>query len=123
MKTNFKKFFDGFFSIIEIKSINSIVIILAAVLFAMLFSTGSYLINQQRGKLNPMPYVQHKTVNINTAGAAELAGLPGIGAVFAERITEYREKNGPFRKKEDIMKVKGISEGRFNKIKELISCE
>jgi competence protein ComEA len=57
------------------------------------------------------------TVDINTATAAQLTGLPGIGAKTAERIIEYREKNGPFKKIEDLMNVKGIGEKSFLKLK------
>lgn len=56
-------------------------------------------------------------VNLNTATAAQLESLPGIGAKTAERIIEYREKNGPFKKIEDLMNVKGIGEKSFLKLK------
>ena len=52
-------------------------------------------------------------VNINTAGAAELTALPGIGEVLAERIVAYREEHGPFAAVEDIRNVPGIGEGRL----------
>ena len=44
-------------------------------------------------------------VNINTASASEIEGLPGIGAKTAARIVEYRQKNGPFKKIEDILET------------------
>jgi competence ComEA-like helix-hairpin-helix protein len=44
-----------------------------------------------------------KVVNINTASVAELNGLPGIGAKTAALIVEYRQKNGPFKKIEEIL--------------------
>jgi competence protein ComEA len=56
-------------------------------------------------------------VNINTASAAELEGLPGIGAAMAARIVEYRQKNGPFKKIEDLMNVRGLGEKNFLKLK------
>jgi competence protein ComEA len=56
-------------------------------------------------------------VNLNTASAADLESLPGIGAKTAERILEYRQKNGPFKKIEDLMNVKGIGEKSFLKLK------
>ncbi len=62
-------------------------------------------------------------ININTAGAEELMSLPGIGESRAAWIIEYRTKNGPFLKKEDIMQVKGIKDGIFSKIKDRISVE
>src|SRR4051812_40990840 len=60
-------------------------------------------------------------VNINTATKAELDALPGIGPVKAQAILDYRAANGPFKSAEDIMKVKGIKEGEFAKIKDQIS--
>jgi competence protein ComEA len=56
-------------------------------------------------------------VNLNTASSAELQTLPGIGARTAERILEYRQKNGPFKKIEEIMNVQGIGEKVFLKLK------
>jgi comEA protein len=60
-------------------------------------------------------------VNINTATAQELDGLPGIGAHMAQRIVDYRQKNGPFKKLEDLMGVRGIGEKNFLKLKPLIT--
>lgn len=57
------------------------------------------------------------TVDLNTATAAQLESLPGIGPKTAQRIIEYREKNGPFKKIEDLMNVKGIGEKSFLKLK------
>ncbi len=59
-------------------------------------------------------------ININTADTAELDKLPGVGTATAREIIAYREKNGPFRKIEDIMKVPRIKQGRFDSIKDLI---
>lgn len=60
-------------------------------------------------------------VNINTASAAELDALPGIGAKTAAMIVEYRQKNGPFKKIEELMNVRGIGEKNFLKLKPLIT--
>ncbi len=60
-------------------------------------------------------------VNLNTATAAQLDALPGIGKATAERILEYRQKNGAFKKVEDLMNVKGIGEKNFLKIKSMIT--
>jgi competence protein ComEA len=60
-------------------------------------------------------------LNINTASAAELDTLPGIGAKTAALIVEYRQKNGPFKKVEELMNVRGIGEKNFLKLKPLLS--
>ena len=56
-------------------------------------------------------------VNLNTASAADLESLPGIGKSTAQRIVEYRQKSGGFKKIEELMNVKGIGEKSFLKIK------
>src|SRR5437763_12530385 len=60
-------------------------------------------------------------VNINTATKEELDALPGIGPVKAQAIIDYRNANGPFKTSADVMKVKGIKEGEFAKIKDQIA--
>jgi competence protein ComEA len=60
-------------------------------------------------------------VNLNAATAAQLETLPGIGKATAERIVEYREKNGGFKKIEELMNVRGIGEKSFLTLKPLIT--
>ncbi len=60
-------------------------------------------------------------VNLNSATADELESLPGIGAQTAARIVDYRQKNGGFKKIEDLMNVKGIGEKGFLKLKPLVT--
>jgi competence protein ComEA len=60
-------------------------------------------------------------LNLNTATVAQLEALPGIGKSVAERILEYREKSGGFKKVEDLMNVRGIGEKSFLKLKPLIT--
>lgn len=60
-------------------------------------------------------------VNINTATEKELSGITGIGAGKAAAIVKYRQENGGFASIEDIMKVSGIKEGTFEKIKDRIT--
>ena len=59
-------------------------------------------------------------VNINTATLDELCSIPGIGQSRAQSIITYREQNGAFGSIEDIMKVSGIKDGLFQKIKDKI---
>jgi competence protein ComEA len=58
-----------------------------------------------------------QVVNVNTASAADFETLPGIGPKLAARIVDYRQKNGPFKKIEDLMNVQGLGEKNFLKLK------
>jgi competence protein ComEA len=60
-------------------------------------------------------------LNLNTATAAQLEKLPGVGARTAQLIVEHRQKNGGFKKLEDLMNVQGIGEKSFLRIKPLIT--
>lgn len=62
-------------------------------------------------------------ININTASLKELCNIPGVGETRAAAIVSYRESHGGFAKPEDIMKVNGIKEGMYEKIKDSISVE
>ena len=62
-------------------------------------------------------------ININTASESELRQIPGVGTTRAAAIVAYREAHGAFQKTEDIMKVSGIKEGTFEKIKDSIRVE
>ena len=61
-------------------------------------------------------------VNINTADAAALETLPGIGEAKAAAIIEYREKNGSFQQIEDVKNVPGIKDAGYEKIRDRITC-
>lgn len=60
-------------------------------------------------------------INLNSATQAQLESLPGIGAKAAQRILEFRQKNGSFKKIEDLMNVKGFGEKTFLKLKPMLT--
>jgi competence protein ComEA len=64
---------------------------------------------------------QKTKVNINTASVSELETLPQIGPKVAQRIVDFRTQNGKFKKIEELMKIKGIGEKTFDKLKDLIT--
>jgi competence protein ComEA len=59
-------------------------------------------------------------VNINTASAKELTTLGGVGPKLAERIVEYRDAHGPFKKPEDLKKVDGVGKALFERNRERV---
>lgn len=97
-----------------------IAISILIVIFAMI-----NILNYTRQGMNKKVYAliieeEMKQISINLASVEELEVLPGIGPGLAQRIIEYREKNGAFRKIEDLKKVKGVGEKLFEKIKPYI---
>lgn len=60
-------------------------------------------------------------VNINTGNSEQLQQLPRVGQKTAERIIEYRQKNGKFKSPQEIMKVKGIGEKTYKKMEKMIT--
>jgi len=59
----------------------------------------------------------NEIINLNSATAAQIATLPGIGPKTADLIVQYRAKNGGFKKIEEIMNVRGVGEKSFLKLK------
>lgn len=76
--------------------------------------------NEGNNLRNNNDILRNNLVNINKATEEELKTLNGIGASKATAIISYREKNGEFKKIEDIKNVKGIGESCFEKIKDKI---
>ncbi len=62
-------------------------------------------------------------VNLNLAEAWLISALPGIGQETAQAIVEYRKQHGPFRRLEDLLRVRGIGDITLNKIRDLVTLE
>jgi competence ComEA-like helix-hairpin-helix protein len=56
-------------------------------------------------------------IDLNTATAEELAQIPGIGPGTARSIVQFREKSGPFKRVEDLLAIRGITQRKLNQIK------
>lgn len=60
-------------------------------------------------------------LDLNTATAAQLAQVPGIGASSAKAIVQFREKSGPFERVEDLLAVRGISARKLQQIRPYVN--
>ena len=78
------------------------------------------IVARQAGSQTATP-ASGPVVNLNTATQAELEKLPGVGPATAKQILEYRQKNGGFKKVEELMNIKGIGEKSFLKLKPLVT--
>lgn len=70
-----------------------------------------------QGTVSTITTVQNDRLNINTASAADLTALPGIGEKKAAAIVAWRNANGPFTEPEQLLQVDGIGEGILEKIR------
>lgn len=117
--------------------------VLTCLAFSFIFFSLGFLLGRQSGHREltlcvpesmytvsaPLPLEDHPTqtqsatfpININTATTAQLMELPGIGTTYAQRIVDYREKNGSFSSVEELLCVQGIGEKRLEAILELIT--
>jgi comEA protein len=87
---------------------------LVALISVLLLPLAAELATQQSG-------AGKAKVNINVAGLNELQKLPRIGPRVAQRILDFRKEHGPFKRVEELMKVRGIGEKVFNNLKNLIT--
>lgn len=83
------------------------------------------IISAEEETLKVKSSTQHKKapaspIDINSASIEDLSSLPGIGKATAERIVEYRKTQGKFVTIEDLMRVKGIGEKKFQKLKSMV---
>lgn len=82
--------------------------------------TGNNVIEEDSNSLNNLKGEKSK-VNINTATLNELDSLPGIGPSTAQKIIDYRQENGNFKKIEDLQNVKGIGTAKYEELKNEIT--
>ena len=91
-------------------------LVVAALYYPPLWATNP----PQQATVSVMAAVQNDRLNINTASAADLTALPGIGEKKAAAIVAYRDANGTFTKVEQLLQVDGIGEGILEKIRPYI---
>lgn len=90
---------------------------------ARLVRDGERIIVPPRGSSGAAPPDARRPVNLNTATAADLEALPGIGQVLARRIVEYRARHGPVRRLEDLLRVDGIGPRLLERLRPLVVVE
>lgn len=71
----------------------------------------------------PAPARIDRLINLNTASAAELELLPGIGPAMAERIIAYRDSRGPFRSVNELDRVDGIGSRTIERLRDKVTLE
>lgn len=94
---------------ISVKSVNKVMAVVALAL-AVMFAAPAWAAKK----------IVSGVVNLNTASAAQLDLLPGVGEKAAKRIIEYRSKR-PFKRVEEIVKVKGFGKKKFEKMKPFVT--
>ncbi len=87
---------------------------------AVLISGATFGLAVEKKSGNPSQTTDSK-VNINAGTVEQLKTLPGVGPVTAQKIIDHRTKNGPFKKTEDLMSVKGIGQKKFSVLKDRIT--
>lgn len=76
---------------------------------------------QQKSSKSKADAAPSAPLNLNTATVAQLEALPGVGSATAKLIVEHRQKNGGFKKVEELMNIKGIGEKSFLKLKSMVT--
>lgn len=98
---------------IKLKKLVTLFVVLSVV---VVFASSAYAQEKAAAKASN----DKNLININTAGVDQLVKLPRVGPKIAQRIIDYREKHGKFKKLEDLMKVSGIGEKTFKGFEDMI---
>lgn len=99
-----------------------IILIACSILSASIYFTKNYKYRDYVIKTNTNE-VKSYNINVNLADWYELSNLPGIGENLAKRIVEDRDTNGRFNSVEDLLRVKGIGQAKFDKFKKYLTME
>jgi competence protein ComEA len=97
------------------------VCLLFMVVMAMAMTTSEAAAVQGKAPKSKAEAAPAAPLNLNTATVAQLEALPGVGAATAKLIVEHRQKNGGFKKVEELMTIKGIGEKSFLKLKSMVT--
>jgi len=89
------------------------------IVFSLMSGCTSRVVYEEKPSFAAEPSV----IDINTATAEQLEALPYIGRKTAEKIIQFREDNGPFRRVEHLMQIRGVSEKRFLEIQQFLKAE
>ena len=101
-------------------ALSALCVVLTLVYFALPAPQAVFSVRPLAAAGTPAP---ESRLDINRATAEQLEQLPGIGAVLAGRIVQYREEHGPFASVEELTAVEGIGEARLAAIEDYICCQ
>lgn len=90
-------------------------------LASVLIDGEQIVVSPPSGASTASEQADHGPIRLNSATAAELDELPGVGPVIAQRIVDFREANGPFGAVEDLLDVPGIGEAKLASLADLVA--
>ena len=105
------------------KSIGSSLVKTAAIVLVAVFLLSGCVAEPVPPSRQLVETDRNESIDLNTATAEDLQRIPGVGESTARKIIEHRDEHGPFRRPEDLMQIRGISDKRFRNIRHLIRTE